>query len=80
MVLVYTTAFCADCWRVKKVLESLGVAYQALDINGDEDAYDDLMRLSAASPRVPTVVLPSGEVLVEPDAATLTARLFPPLA
>jgi glutaredoxin len=72
---VYTTAFCADCFRVKKALEALQAPYREIDINRDEEGYDDLLRLSADRPRVPTVVLADGTVLVEPDPVTLTRRL-----
>ncbi len=75
MVLIYTTSLCADCWRLKKVLEALQVPYQAIDINLDEEGYDDLLRLSPGPPRVPTVVLADGTVLVEPDVVTMAARL-----
>lgn len=75
MVLVYSTAFCADCWRVKKALEALQVPYRAIDINQDEEGYDDLLRLVPGRPRVPTVVLEDGTVLVEPDIPTLAATL-----
>ena len=75
MVLIYSTSFCADCWRVKKALETLQVSYREVDINRDEDGYDDLVRLSPGRPRVPTVVLLDGTVLVEPDVVTIAERL-----
>jgi mycoredoxin len=75
MVLIYSTAFCADCWRVKKALETLRVPYREIDINIDEEGYDDLIRLSPGRPRVPTVVLRDGTVLVEPDVTMLAERL-----
>jgi glutaredoxin len=75
MVLIYSTAFCADCWRVKQALEVLQVPYRAIDINQDEEGYDDLLRLTPGHPRVPTVVLEDGTVLVEPDILALAAKL-----
>jgi glutaredoxin len=75
MVLIYTTAFCADCWRVKKALEALQVPFREIDINRDEEGYDDLLRLLPGRPHVPTVVLADGTVLVEPDVTTLTAHI-----
>jgi glutaredoxin len=75
MVLIYSTTFCADCWRVKKVLEALRVPYREIDINLDEEGYDDLVRLSPGRPRVPTVVLLDGTVLVEPNVTTIAERL-----
>ena len=75
MVLIYSTAFCADCWRIKAALDALQVPYREIDINRDEDGYDDLLHLAPGRPHVPTVVLPDGTVLVEPDVVTVTARL-----
>ncbi len=75
MVLIYSTAFCADCWRIKTALRALQVPYREIDINQDEEGYDDLLHLAQGPPRVPTVVLPDGTVLVEPDVVTITERL-----
>jgi glutaredoxin len=75
MVLIYSTSFCSDCWRIKKALESLQVPYREVDINQDEEGYDDLVRLSPGRPRVPTVVLHDGTVLIEPDVVTIAERL-----
>lgn len=75
MVLIYSTEFCADCWRIKAALDALRVPYREIDINRDEEGYDDLLQLAPGRPHVPTVVLPDGSVLVEPDVVTLTKRL-----
>jgi mycoredoxin len=75
MVLIYSTSFCADCWRIKSALEALSVPYREIDINRDEDGYDDFVRLSPGPLRVPTVVLPNGAVLVEPDLVSLLEQL-----
>jgi mycoredoxin len=75
MVLIYSTAFCADCWRIKQALEALRVPYREIDINQDEEGYDDLLHLAPGRPRVPTLVLPDGTVLVEPSVVTVTERL-----
>jgi mycoredoxin len=75
MVLIYSTSFCADCWRIKSALDALNVPYRLIDINRDEDGYDDLVRLAPGPLRVPTVVLPDGTVLVEPDVVSLLAQL-----
>ena len=75
IVLIYSTAFCADCWRIKQALEALRVPYREIDINHDEEGYDDLLHLAPGRPRVPTLVLPDGTVLVEPSIVTVTERL-----
>lgn len=74
-ILVYSTNLCADCARVKHLLSRFHAPYIEHNILLDEDAYDDLLRLSPGRSRVPTLVMPDGTVLVEPDNATLYARL-----
>jgi len=75
MVLIYSTSFCADCWRIKKVLEALRVPYREININRDEEGYDDLVHSSQGKLRVPTVILPDGTVMIEPDVAVVAERL-----
>ena len=44
-VIIYTTSFCPDCWRVKKVLELLEVPFEERDINLDETAAAEMSRV-----------------------------------
>lgn len=74
-ILVYSTNLCADCARVKHLLSRFHAPYIEHNILLDEDAYDDLLRLSPSGPRVPTLIMPDGTMLVEPDNATLYACL-----
>ncbi len=34
---VYTTTFCAHCYRAKLLLDRRGIAYDEIDISGDHD-------------------------------------------
>ena len=74
-IAVYTTSLCADCARVKHILNRLQISFVEHNIHLDEDAYDDLLRLSPGPPRVPTLVMPDGSVLIEPDNLTLYASI-----
>ena len=75
-VIIYTTSFCPDCWRVKKVLELLEVPFEERDINLDETAAAEIVALSSGRVRVPTMRFPNGAVLVGPENLSLVRRVL----
>lgn len=75
-IVLYTTTLCPDCWRVKSVLRKLGVAYVEVDILKDPEGGEEMVRRSGQR-HVPTLVLPTGVVLVEPDNLTLIEKVAP---
>ncbi len=75
-IVLYTTTLCPDCWRVKSVLRKLGVAYVEVDILKDPEGGEEMVRRSGQR-HVPTLVLPDGSVLVEPDNLTLVEAIDP---
>ena len=74
-VTLYTTPFCPGCFRAKVILQRFGIPYVERDVTADLDAYDDLLRLTRGQPHVPTLQMPSGELLVEPAPLALLGRL-----
>ena len=72
---MYTTTWCPDCWRAKSVMQSQGVDFVEIDIEGDEDARALVQRLNNGFMSVPTIVFPDGEVMTEPSTTTLMAKL-----
>ena len=74
-VTLYTTPFCPGCFRAKVILQRFSIAYTERDVTADLDAYDDLLRLTRGRPHVPTLQMPSGELLVEPAPLALLGRL-----
>ena len=74
-VTLYTTPFCPGCFRAKVILQRFGTPYVERDVTVDPDAYDDLLRLTRGRPHVPTLQMPSGELLVEPAPLALLGRL-----
>lgn len=75
-IVLYTTTLCPDCWRVKSVLRKLGVTYVEVDILKDPEGGEDMARRSGQR-HVPTLVLPDGTVLIEPDNLTLIETVAP---
>ncbi len=74
-IVVYGTAWCGDCRRAKKLLERRGVQYAWVDVEEQEGASEEMLRLNGGDRRVPTVLFPDGTVLVEPSNAELGAKL-----
>jgi len=74
---MYSTSWCGDCRRARKVFAALNVPYTDINIEQDESAADTVVRLNNGSRSVPTIVFPDGSVLVEPSNAELEKKLAP---
>lgn len=72
---MYTTQWCPDCWRAKSVMQGQGVAFEEIDISGDEDAQELVQGLNHGNMSVPTIVFPDGDVMTEPSTTALVAKL-----
>lgn len=74
-ILVFSTTWCPDCRRAKRVFEALGVRYQEFNIERDAAAAARVSRINDGMLSVPTIVFPDGTVLVEPSNAVLEAKI-----
>lgn len=74
-VTLYATPFCPGCFRARVLLQRLELPYCERDVTADADAYDDLLRLTQGRPHVPTLLLPAGELLIDPAPLALLQRL-----
>ncbi len=74
-ITMYTTDWCPDCWRAKKVMDSLRVAYTEINISNDEEAIEAVIRLNNGYRSVPTLVFPDGSVMTEPSTSALVMKL-----
>lgn len=74
-VTLYTTPFCPGCFRAKLMLRRLNIPFAERDVTADLDAYADLLRVTRGQPHVPTVLMPSGELMVEPEPLLLLGKL-----
>ena len=71
----YSTEWCGDCVRSKKLLEKLGITYEEIDIDFDKDAYNNVSELQNRKPRIPTIVFEDGSYLVEPTDVELLEKI-----
>jgi mycoredoxin len=74
---MYTTLWCGDCRRAKRVLAALGVPYGEVNIGRDPQAAERVRRLNGGMQSVPSIHLPDGSWLVEPSNTALEAKLRP---
>jgi mycoredoxin len=74
-IVMYSTSWCGDCRRAKRVFEARGLAYTEISITEDMAAAAVVMRLNGGMRSVPTILFPDGSILVEPSAAALEAKL-----
>jgi mycoredoxin len=74
-IVMYTTPWCADCRRAKRVFAALGIPYTEVDIAEDDDAAVLVQRLNGGYRSVPTIIFPDGSRLVEPSVSVLEAHL-----
>jgi mycoredoxin len=74
-ILMYTTSWCGDCRRAKKMFAALGVPYTEVNIDGEPDAARRVMALNGGMRSVPTILFTDGSMLVEPSSRELEVKL-----
>lgn len=72
---IYTTPWCGDCRTAKAELDRAGIDYEEIDIDRDPDAAATVLAINGGYHSIPTILLPSGRVLVEPSRQKLLEAL-----
>ncbi len=52
---MYTTGWCADCWRAKRFLKSNSIVFEEINIDDDVEAAELVMKHNDGKRRVPTI-------------------------
>ena len=71
----YSTEWCGDCVRSKKLLEKMKISYEEIDIDFDKEAYKKISKWQNRKPRIPTIVFYDGTYLVEPTDVELMEKI-----
>jgi glutaredoxin len=71
---MFGAEWCGDCRRSKKLLDTLGVAYDYVDLEAVEDGADRAHAISGRT-QIPVIVFPDQTHLVEPTDRDLHAKL-----
>ena len=74
-ILFYSTTWCGDCRRSRKVFDAMGVSYTDIDIEEHPEAAEIVRKLNRGAQSVPTILFPDGTILVEPSNAILERKL-----
>ena len=72
---LYGAEWCPDCHRSRNYLDSRSVAYEYVNVDGDDDAQNYVKQVNDNRLIIPTIVFPDGSVLVEPSNAELARKL-----
>jgi glutaredoxin 3 len=54
---VYTTSYCSYCVRAKSLLKSKGVAFDEIDITGDDALREEMVELAGGRRTVPEIFI-----------------------
>lgn len=72
---LYGAEWCPDCHRSRNYLDSRSVAYEYINVDGDDEAQNYVKQVNDNRLIIPTIVFPDGSVLVEPSNAELARKL-----
>ena len=72
---LYGAEWCPDCHRSRNYLDNQSVAYDYINVDGDEAAQAYVKQVNDNRLIIPTIVFPDGSVLVEPSNAELARKL-----
>lgn len=66
-IVMYATEYCSDCHRAKKFFEANNIPHLRINLEGDREATEFVMRVNNGMRSVPTIIFPDGSILVEPS-------------
>ena len=75
-IVMYSTQWCGDCVRSKKVFDKLGIAFTEVDIDYDKEGFEIAKKIQNQNPRIPTIVFEDGSFLVEHQMLNLQIKLI----
>ena len=64
---MYGAAWCGDCRRSKKYLDSHNVEYNYIDVEADELASDKVIEINGGMRSIPVILFPDGTHMTEPS-------------
>ncbi len=72
---IYGAMWCSDCRRAKRFLDERSVPYTWIDVDQDEAAAAEVIRINRGMRSIPTLVFADGSTLVEPSNSELARKL-----
>jgi len=74
-ITMYSADWCGDCRRSKRLLDSLDVKYNLIDVEADAFASEKVIEINGGQRSIPVIVFPDGTHLTEPSDNVLKAKL-----
>jgi len=71
----YSAAWCGDCRRSKRLMDSLGVSYTLVDVEADQSASEKVIEINGGQRSIPVIVFKDGTHLTEPSDKDLQSKL-----
>ena len=66
-IIIYATDWCGDCRRARRFFDRHDIAYRWINIDHDPEGEHFVLATNQGNRSVPTILLPDGEILVEPS-------------
>ena len=67
--------WCGDCVRSKRLLDSLQVSYEIIDVESVPGASEKVIEINGGKRSIPVILFPDGTHLTEPSDIDLKAKL-----
>jgi glutaredoxin-like protein len=74
-ITMYSADWCGDCVRSKRLLDSLEVSYELIDVESVPDASEKVIEINGGKRSIPVILFPDGTHLTEPSDIDLKAKL-----
>lgn len=74
-LIVYGVAWCGDCRRAQRFLQTNKIPYDFINIDQDKTGEQLVLQMNRGFRSVPTIIFPDGSVLVEPSNRQLAQKL-----
>ena len=75
VIMVYGATWCPDCKRAKQFFGDQRIQYFNVDIDEDPKSVAFIEKINDGKRIIPTIIFPSGDILVEPSNAQLSQKL-----
>ena len=72
---MYSADWCGDCVRSKRLLDSLEVSYELVDVESVPGASEKVIEINGGKRSIPVILFPDGTHLTEPSDIDLKAKL-----
>lgn len=74
-ITMYSADWCGDCIRSKRLLDSLQVSYEIIDVESVPGASEKVIEINGGKRSIPVILFPDGTHLTEPSDIDLKAKL-----